>query len=67
MGPIPGMQGAPIGSDIEDDRPMGSKLHIDGVTRNVSITIDGETFVDKGVIKFPPLNTWPETYAAVIL
>ncbi len=37
-------------------------LHIDGVTRDVSVTIDDEVFMTKGRINFPPLNTWPERY-----
>jgi hypothetical protein len=45
----------------------GSKLHIDGVTRDVTITINNERFMEKGRIKFPPLDTWPERYATVSL
>jgi hypothetical protein len=42
-------------------------LHIDGVTRDISLTIDDESFMEKGRIKFPPLDTWPERYPSVIL
>ena len=45
----------------------GSKLHIDGVTRDVTITINNEPFMERGRIKFPPLDTWPERYATVSL
>ncbi len=47
--------------------PIGSKLHVDGVTRDISMTIDGEQFMKKGLIKFPPLDTWPQRYATVTL
>jgi len=43
----------------------GESLHIDGVTRDVSVTIDGESIMEKGRIKFPPLDTWPELYGVV--
>jgi leucyl aminopeptidase (aminopeptidase T) len=33
-------------------------LHIDGVTRKPTIEIDGELFMEDGVIKVPPLDTW---------
>jgi leucyl aminopeptidase (aminopeptidase T) len=56
MGPLQGFGG-----------PVGSKLHVDGVTRDVSITIDGKTFVERGRIKFPPLDTWPERFPSVTL
>jgi len=36
-----------------------SKLHIDGVIRRPTITIDGEVFIEKGVYKWPPLNGPP--------
>jgi aminopeptidase len=40
-------------------------VHIDGVTREISLTIDGaEQFMKDGVINFPPLDTWPEKYGA---
>ena len=47
--------------------PIGSTLHIDGVTRDVSITIDDEPFMTKGRINFPPLDTWPERYTTITL
>jgi leucyl aminopeptidase (aminopeptidase T) len=34
------------------------QLHIDGVTRRPTISIGGETIVDEGSIKIPPLDTW---------
>mgnify|MGYP007042453137 CR=1 FL=1 len=40
----------------------GETLHIDGVTRDVSVTIDGQPFMEKGRIRFPPLDTWPERH-----
>ena len=34
------------------------QLHIDGVTRKPTIEIDKELFMEKGVIKVPPLDGW---------
>lgn len=33
-------------------------LHIDGVTRKPTIHIDNELFVENGLIKIPPLDSW---------
>ncbi len=57
MGPLQGLTGGSV----------SSKLHVDGVTRDVSITIDKQQFLEKGRIKFPPLDTWPERYPSVML
>jgi len=41
-------------------------VHIDGVTRDISLTIDGkEEFMKDGFINFPPLDTWPGKYGAL--
>lgn len=41
-------------------------VHIDGVTRDISLTIDGkEQFMKDGVINFSPLDTWLEKYGAI--
>jgi len=45
-----------IHTAIGDDRK--GQLHIDGVTRKPTISIEGEVIVEKGVIKIPPLDTW---------
>jgi hypothetical protein len=45
-----------IHTAIGDDRK--GQLHIDGVTRKPTITINGNVVVDKGVIRVPPLDTW---------
>lgn len=36
----------------------GESLHLDGVTRDITLVINGEHFMDKGVIKLPPLDKW---------
>jgi 2,5-dihydroxypyridine 5,6-dioxygenase len=48
-----------IHTAIGDDHK--GQLHVDGVTRKPTITIDGEVLVDKGVIKVPPLDAWLPT------
>ena len=45
-----------IHTAIGDDRK--GQLHVDGVTRKPTISIDGEVIVERGVIKIPPLDTW---------
>jgi leucyl aminopeptidase (aminopeptidase T) len=40
-------------------RGSPSKLHIDGVIRKPTITIDDETFIENGVIKMPPFDRAP--------
>ncbi len=45
-----------------------NSVHIDGVTSEISLTIDGdEKFLKDGRINFAPLDTWPEKYGAVTL
>ena len=34
------------------------QLHIDGVTRKVTITVEGKVVVQNGVIMIPPLDSW---------
>ena len=34
------------------------ELHIDGVTRDPTITIDNQVVVEKGIIRIPPLDSW---------
>jgi len=41
-----------IGDDHKD------QLHVDGVTRKPTISINGKTIVEDGIIKIPPLDTW---------
>ena len=45
-----------IHTAIGDDRK--GQLHIDGVTRKPTISIDGKVIVERGVIRIPPLDTW---------
>jgi leucyl aminopeptidase (aminopeptidase T) len=37
---------------------LKGQLHIDGVTLKPTIDIDGKLFMEDGVIKVPPLDTW---------
>jgi leucyl aminopeptidase (aminopeptidase T) len=45
-----------IHTAIGDDKK--GQLHVDGVTRKPTITINDKLIIDKGVIKIPPMETW---------
>jgi len=57
-----GFEGWPLQIHLHRlQRRRGGKLPIDGVTSEISLSIDGEEeFMKDGIINFPPFNTWSE-------